>query len=156
MTLLSIVLPVYKVQGYLRQCLDSLLDQSFTDIEVDRGRRRLAGPQRRRSSPSTPPAIPGSGWSRLPENVGLGRARNAGLDQATGEYVWFVDSDDWLAAGALAAVADRLRGDRAGRAARRPRPGALGRPGRRRSAMPRLPGRRRPATFTARGVAARC
>ncbi|PZM91975.1 MAG: hypothetical protein DIU79_12300, partial [Actinobacteria bacterium] len=34
MTLISFVVPAYKVQGYLRQCLDSILDQSFRDIEV--------------------------------------------------------------------------------------------------------------------------
>ena len=34
MTLLSVVLPVYKVQGFLRQCLDSLLEQPFTDFEI--------------------------------------------------------------------------------------------------------------------------
>src|SRR4051794_37752607 len=44
-----------------------------------------------------------------PENVGLGRARNLGQEHATGEYVWFVDSDDWLSEGALAAVDARLR-----------------------------------------------
>ena len=108
MTLLSIVLPVYKVQGYLRQCLDSLLDQSFTDVEI------VAVDDR---SPDHSGEILAEYAARDPrvrvvslaENVGLGRARNAGLAQATGEYVWFVDSDDWLAAGGLAAVADRLR-----------------------------------------------
>jgi CDP-glycerol glycerophosphotransferase len=108
MTLLSIVLPVYKVQGYLRQCLDSLLDQSFTDIEVvavddqspDHSGEILAEYAAR---------DPRVRVVSLAQNAGLGHARNAGLAQATGEYVWFVDSDDWLAAGALAAVADRLR-----------------------------------------------
>ncbi len=108
MTLLSIVLPVYKVQGYLRQCLDSLLDQSFTDIEV------VAVDDR---SPDHSGEILAEYAARDPrvrvvslaQNAGLGQARNAGLAQATGEYVWFVDSDDWLAAGSLAAVADRLR-----------------------------------------------
>jgi CDP-glycerol glycerophosphotransferase len=108
MTLLSIVLPVYKVQGYLRQCLDSVLDQAFRDLEI------VAVDD---CSPDHSGAILAEYAARdprvrvlsLPENVGLGRARNAGLAQATGEYVWFVDSDDWLAAGALIAVADRLR-----------------------------------------------
>jgi CDP-glycerol glycerophosphotransferase len=108
MTLLSIVLPVYKVQGYLRQCLDSVLEQSFTDFEI------VAVDDR---SPDHSGAILAEYAARdprvkvlsPPENVGLGRARNAGLAQATGEYVWFLDSDDWMAAGALAAVADRIR-----------------------------------------------
>ncbi|MEV8504241.1 bifunctional glycosyltransferase family 2 protein/CDP-glycerol:glycerophosphate glycerophosphotransferase [Actinoplanes sp. NPDC051475] len=107
MTLLSVVLPVYKVQGYLRQCLDSLLEQPFTDFEV------VAVDD---CSPDHSGAILAEYAARDPrvrivtlaENVGLGQARNAGLDHAVGEYVWFVDSDDRLAQGALTAVADRL------------------------------------------------
>jgi CDP-glycerol glycerophosphotransferase len=45
----------------------------------------------------------------LPQNVGLGLARNAGLVEATGDYVWFVDSDDWLPAGSVSAVLAALR-----------------------------------------------
>ncbi len=108
MKLLSIVLPCYRVQGYLRQCLDSLLDQSFTDFEI------IAVDDR---SPDNSGAILAEYAARddrvrvvtPPQNLGLGRARNLGLEHATGEYVWFVDSDDWLSAGALAAVATRLR-----------------------------------------------
>jgi len=107
MTLLSVVLPVYKVQGYLSQCLDSLLEQQFTDFEI------VAVDD---CSPDNSGAILAEYAARDPrvrvvslaENVGLGRARNAGLDHAVGDYVWFVDSDDWLAQGALTAVADRL------------------------------------------------
>jgi CDP-glycerol glycerophosphotransferase len=44
----------------------------------------------------------------LVANVGLGRARNAGLEHATGEYVWFVDADDWLPPGSVSAVLARL------------------------------------------------
>ncbi|MEH0845166.1 bifunctional glycosyltransferase family 2 protein/CDP-glycerol:glycerophosphate glycerophosphotransferase [Micromonospora sp. CPCC 205711] len=107
MTLISFVVPAYGVQGYLRECLDSLLDQSFADIEVigvddaspdDCGEildEYAARDARVRSL-------------RLAENVGLGAARNAGLDLAAGEYVWFVDGDDWLAPDCLAEVADRL------------------------------------------------
>jgi CDP-glycerol glycerophosphotransferase len=107
-TFLSIVLPVYRVQGYLRQCLDSVLEQSFDDFEI------VAVDDR---SPDYSGAILAEYAARdprvrvvtSPENVGLGRARNLGLSQARGEYVWFLDSDDWLATGALAAVAARLR-----------------------------------------------
>jgi CDP-glycerol glycerophosphotransferase len=99
---------VHNVQGYLAQCLDSMLDQAFTDIEIvavddcspDRSGEILAEYAAR---------DPRLRVVTMAENVGLGRARNAGLDAATGAYVWFVDSDDWLAAGALGAVARRLR-----------------------------------------------
>lgn len=108
MTLISVILPVYKVQGYLAQCLDSLLEQRFTDFEI------IAVDD---CSPDNSGAILADYAARdsritvvtLKENVGLGRARNTGLEHATGEYVWFVDSDDWLAHGAMSAVAGRLR-----------------------------------------------
>ncbi|MFC7545221.1 CDP-glycerol glycerophosphotransferase family protein [Plantactinospora sp. GCM10030261] len=108
MTLISFVVPVYQVQGYLRQCLDSMLTQSVTDIEV------IAIDDR---SPDHSGEILAEYAARDPrlrvitleENVGLGRARNVGLDAATGEYVWFVDSDDWLATDCLPAVVQRLR-----------------------------------------------
>ena len=108
MPLLSIVLPVYRVQAHLRECLDSILEQVFTDFEV------IAVDD---CSPDHSGAILDEYAARdhriqvvhLPENVGLGRARNVGLGLTTGEYVWFIDSDDWITPGALAAVAQRLR-----------------------------------------------
>jgi CDP-glycerol glycerophosphotransferase len=107
-TLLSVVLPVYRVQGYLRQCLDSLLSQSFDDFEivaVDDCSPDYSGEILAEYAARDPRVR----VITSPTNVGLGRARNLGLDHAVGEYVWFVDSDDWLATGALAAVAARLR-----------------------------------------------
>ncbi|MEV6844280.1 bifunctional glycosyltransferase family 2 protein/CDP-glycerol:glycerophosphate glycerophosphotransferase [Actinoplanes sp. NPDC051411] len=108
MKLLSIVLPVYKVEAYLRQCLDSVLEQSYADFEIvavddcspDRSGEILAEYAAR---------DPRVRVITAPENLGLGRARNLGLEHAKGEYVWFLDSDDWLAMGALAAVVRRLR-----------------------------------------------
>ncbi|MET7749117.1 bifunctional glycosyltransferase family 2 protein/CDP-glycerol:glycerophosphate glycerophosphotransferase [Micromonospora sp. NPDC005367] len=111
MTLISFVVPAFRVQGYLRECLDSILGQPFSDLEViavddcspdDSGEiidEYAAGDPRVRAV-------------RLTENVGLGPARNIGLDRAVGEYVWFVDGDDWLTPECLPAVVDRLRSTR--------------------------------------------
>ncbi|MER7689003.1 CDP-glycerol glycerophosphotransferase family protein [Streptomyces sp. NPDC097610] len=103
----SVIVPVFKVQGFLRECLDSVLDQSYTDIEV------IAVDD---CSPDGCGAILDEYAAReprlrvlhLPRNVGLGRARNAGMPYATGDYLFFLDSDDTLTPGALRAMADRL------------------------------------------------
>ncbi|BCY09614.1 glycosyltransferase family 2 protein [Actinoplanes sp. L3-i22] len=108
MTLLTVIVPVHRVEDFLRPCLDSILDQACADVEViavddcspDGSGAILAGYAAR---------DPRLRVVSLPVNVGLGPARNAGLELASGEYVWFVDSDDWLAPGALAEVAQRLR-----------------------------------------------
>ncbi|HEY8473032.1 MAG TPA: glycosyltransferase [Natronosporangium sp.] len=106
--LLSVVVPVYRVERYLPTCLDSILADPTTAIEV------LAVDD---ASPDRSGEIADEYAARdprvrvvhLPANGGLGPARNAGLDRATGRYVWFVDSDDWLPAGSVAAVLERLR-----------------------------------------------
>lgn len=111
--LLSVVVPVYRVERYLRACLDSILADRAADIEVvavddgspDRS-GEIADEYARRD--------PRVRVVHLSTNAGLGPARNAGLDHAAGEYVWFVDSDDWLPAGSVPAVLDRLRSGRAG------------------------------------------
>ncbi|CAL9527075.1 Teichoic acid poly(glycerol phosphate) polymerase [Streptomyces sp. enrichment culture] len=104
---LSLVVPVYKVQGYLPECLDSVLGQDYTDFEI------IAVDD---CSPDGSGAILDEYARRdarihvihLTENVGLGRARNAGLEKARGEYVLFLDSDDTLSDGALTAISERL------------------------------------------------
>ncbi|GAB2930034.1 bifunctional glycosyltransferase/CDP-glycerol:glycerophosphate glycerophosphotransferase [Micromonospora polyrhachis] len=108
MTLISFVVPVYQVQGYLRECLDSILTQSFTDVEV------IAIDD---CSPDSSGEILAEYAARdarlrvitLDRNEGQGPARNRGFAEAVGDYIWFIDSDDWLADGAIRAVADRLR-----------------------------------------------
>ncbi|MEV0579487.1 bifunctional glycosyltransferase family 2 protein/CDP-glycerol:glycerophosphate glycerophosphotransferase [Streptomyces sp. NPDC050392] len=103
----SVVVPVYKVQAYLHECLDSVLEQSFQDIEV------IAVDD---CSPDSCGAVIDEYAARdervkavhLPQNVGLGRARNAGLQRAQGDYVLFLDSDDFYTPGLLQALADRL------------------------------------------------
>ncbi|GCB48845.1 bifunctional glycosyltransferase/CDP-glycerol:glycerophosphate glycerophosphotransferase [Streptomyces sp. NL15-2K] len=103
----SVIIPCFKVQGFLRECLDSVLEQSYRDIEV------IAVND---CSPDGCGAILDEYAARdarvrvlhLPENVGLGRARNAGMPHATGDFLFFLDSDDTLTPGALRAMADRL------------------------------------------------
>lgn len=103
----SVIVPAYRVQAYLHECLDSVLTQSFEDFEL------IAVDD---CSPDACGAVIDEFAARdprvravhLPENVGLGRARNAGIAQATGDYLIFLDSDDTLAPGALRAVADRI------------------------------------------------
>ncbi|MFE2074698.1 bifunctional glycosyltransferase/CDP-glycerol:glycerophosphate glycerophosphotransferase [Streptomyces misionensis] len=103
----SVIVPCHRVQAYLPECLDSVLGQSYRDVEV------IAVDDR---SPDDCGAILDEYAARdarvrvlhLPENVGLGRARNAGLAHARGDYLLFLDGDDTLTPGALRAVADRL------------------------------------------------
>lgn len=93
MPFVSVIIPIYNVEDYLRQCVDSVLSQNIPDMEiilVDDG------------SPDGCPKICdeyAAQDSRIKvihkENGGLSSARNAGIDVATGEYMMFMDSDDW-------------------------------------------------------------
>ncbi|MGW2462222.1 bifunctional glycosyltransferase/CDP-glycerol:glycerophosphate glycerophosphotransferase [Streptomyces sp. NPDC001761] len=104
----SVIVPAYKVQAYLPECLDSVLSQSFPDLEL------IAVDDR---SPDACGAIIDEYAARdtrvkpvhLAVNQGLGRARNAGLAEAAGDYLVFLDGDDTLTPDALRAVADRLK-----------------------------------------------
>src|SRR5207237_1393890 len=83
---------------YLRECLDSILGQPLRDLEVvgvDDASPDGSGDILDEYAARDPRVRP----VRLAENVGLGPARNVGLDRAVGEYVWFVDGDAWLAPG---------------------------------------------------------
>ena len=86
------VVPIYNVEDYLVSCLESLADQTFSDLEVllvDDGSPDRSGEIADEFAQGRP------GWRVLHvENGGLGRARNIGLDAAGTEFVTFVDSDD--------------------------------------------------------------
>lgn len=95
----SVVIPVYNSAKYLRECVDSVAAQTFADWElvaVDDG-----------SSDESPAILDeyAAGDARVKvihkKNGGVSAARNDGLDAACGEYVLFVDSDDWLSPEAL-------------------------------------------------------
>ncbi|MEU9174031.1 CDP-glycerol glycerophosphotransferase family protein [Streptomyces sp. NPDC048420] len=104
----SVIVPAYKVQAYLTACLESVLSQSYEDLEL------IAVDDR---SPDACGAIADECAARDPRvrvlhlarNQGLGPARNAGIAEATGDYLVFLDGDDTLAPHALRAIADRLK-----------------------------------------------
>lgn len=90
----SIIIPVYKAEKYLNRCIDSIINQSYKNIEII-----LVND----GSPDNCPAIcdeyaKKDGRIKVihKENGGVSSARNAGLDVATGKYIQFVDSDDWV------------------------------------------------------------
>lgn len=105
----SIIVPIYNVAAYLSQCLESLKTQDYTDFKVicvndgstDCSREIL------------------SEWAgKMPqirvidrENGGLSAARNTGLETASGDYVVFVDSDDWVEPTMLSRLAEEAHGE---------------------------------------------
>ncbi|OJF09476.1 bifunctional glycosyltransferase/CDP-glycerol:glycerophosphate glycerophosphotransferase [Couchioplanes caeruleus] len=108
MNFISIVVPAWRVQGYLAECLDSILEQQTAQAEVigvDDASPDHSGEVLDDRAARDPRLT----VLHLSANGGPGPARNAGLERATGEYVWFVDGDDRIVPGALAAVEARLR-----------------------------------------------
>ncbi|MGW2724559.1 bifunctional glycosyltransferase/CDP-glycerol:glycerophosphate glycerophosphotransferase [Streptomyces sp. NPDC001492] len=104
----SVIVPAYKVQAYLHECLESVLTQSYPDLEliaVDDCSPDASGAIIDEFAARDPRVHP----VHLAENQGLGRARNAGLERASGDYLVFLDGDDTLTPHALRAIADRLK-----------------------------------------------
>ena len=105
MPLLSIIIPVYNVEKYLAQCLDSVLYPDMPEYEivcVNDG------------STDSSPAILSQYAAKYPgqirivnrPNGGLGAASNTGIENALGKYITFLDSDDYYAPGAVAEMLD--------------------------------------------------
>ena len=109
--LISIIIPIYKVEPYLCCCVDSVLSQTFRNLEiilVDDG------------SPDHCPILCDEYAAKDPrikvihkQNGGLSDARNAGMAVATGHYLMFVDSDDWLEQDAVETLFQLLRENKA-------------------------------------------
>ena len=92
---LSVIVPVYNVEKYLEECVDSLLNQTMKDLEiflVDDGSTDRSGALADRFAKENPDRV----HTLHLENGGQGRARNAVLPMAQGDYIGFVDSDDWI------------------------------------------------------------
>lgn len=105
---ISVIVPVYKVEEYLHRCVDSILSQSFTDFElilVDDGSPDNCGKICDEYAQKD---------SRVrvfhKPNGGVSSARNLGLDNAKGEWITFIDSDDYVEPGFLI-IPSTIRGD---------------------------------------------
>ena len=91
----SIIVPVYNVEEYFEECIQSIISQTYTNIEiilVDDGSTDGSGRMCDEYAKQDPRIV-----VVHKENGGLSSARNAGLDVATGEYIQFIDSDDYIA-----------------------------------------------------------
>ena len=92
---ISVIVPVYKVEQYLRKCVDSIIKQTYSNLEIiliDDG------------SPDNCPIICDEYAMKdnrvvviHKKNGGLSDARNVGIAKSTGKYITFVDSDDYIA-----------------------------------------------------------
>lgn len=110
---LSIIVPIYNVASYLRKCVDSLLAQDISDYEiilVDDGSTDGSGAI---VDDLTSRLLPFASCLRVihQENAGLSAARNAGLTIAEGEYIMYVDSDDYLQPNVLGTLLAQIERD---------------------------------------------
>lgn len=99
MILISVIIPIYNIKAYLNQCVQSVCNQSYSHLEiilVDDGSTDGSGVMCDELAKKD---------SRIKvfhkENGGLSEARNYGLLQATGNYIFYLDGDDWIASAAL-------------------------------------------------------
>lgn len=104
--LVSVIVPIYNVERYVEKCVDSILAQTYSNLEIllvndgstDGSRQKIT--QYERESRCRILDKP---------NGGLSSARNAGLDNATGEYVYFVDSDDYIVPDAVESLVQKMQ-----------------------------------------------
>lgn len=127
---LSIIVPIYNVAAYLRKCVDSLLAQDISDYEiilVDDGSTddsgAIADEIVREAIGNEQWVIDNETYSQSPianrptlrvihqSNAGLSAARNTGIAAATGDYIMFVDSDDYLQPNVLGALMEQVERD---------------------------------------------
>lgn len=109
---ISIIIPVYNVEDYLRPCLDSMIDQTVKEIEiicVDDGSTDGSGTLCDRYQARFPAMV------RVlhQKNQGVSAARNAGMQMARGEYLTFVDPDDWLEPDMLRTMLEEMQKENA-------------------------------------------
>jgi glycosyltransferase involved in cell wall biosynthesis len=106
-SIVSVIVPVYNVQSFLNKCLDSIVNQTYEHLEIlliDDGSTDSSGIicEDYREKDRRVKVI-------HKENGGLSSARNAGLDLANGDYVLFIDSDDWISHNYIQSLIDCVK-----------------------------------------------
>ncbi len=111
--LFSLIIPVYNTEKYLETCFESIRSQDFDDYEViivddgsTDGSSALCDDFCERLNDEKKRSV-----ARVihQENHGPGHARNTGLKEAKGDWIWFIDSDDFIVPGALSSIVERMR-----------------------------------------------
>lgn len=104
--LVSIIVPVYNTEAYIKRCLDSIINQNYRNLEII-----LINDGSTDNSPAMCDFYAETD-SRIrvihKENGGQSSARNAGLDVCNGDYISFIDSDDWIEPGMYATLLEQL------------------------------------------------
>ena len=92
--LISIIVPIYNVENYLRQCLDSIVSQTYQNFEC----LLINDGSSDNSADICREYIEKDSSFRYfeKENVGVSSARNLGIERSKGQYITFIDSDDWV------------------------------------------------------------
>lgn len=110
---LSIIIPIYKVEAYIKKCLLSCINQGNASLSKDYEIICVNDGSPDKSveiAKSLIINLKGVVWVEQ-SNQGLSAARNKGLSLATGEYVWFVDSDDWIESDSISSILPLLSED---------------------------------------------
>lgn len=109
MSKVSVIVPVYNAEKYLREAIESVLNQTYTDFELllinDRSTDRSKEICEEYSKKDGRIIL----LENNTDNHGPGSTRNIGLDNATGEFIYFLDADDWIDKTLLEACIDRMR-----------------------------------------------
>lgn len=112
MTKVSVIVPVYNTEKYLRRCLDSLVNQTLEDVEIiiindcspDNSKKIIEEYYKKYKSKIK--------VFENKENKRIGYNRNLGIEKATGEYISFIDSDDWVKENILEKMYNKAKKDK--------------------------------------------
>lgn len=109
MSKISVIVPVYNAEKYLREAIDSVLNQTYTDFELLLINDRSTDDSKEICEEYSKKDGRIILLENNTENHGPGPTRNIGLDNATGDFIYFMDADDWIDKSLLETCVDRMR-----------------------------------------------